>query len=297
MYLPRDVIQPFLLRFRRDDLHVMAFFTGHPVYEAVEAMIQTRVDGHYSIRAILTRHDQSQIDHVNDEMLFVEARNVHRQTCFREIKLTLDGSSDKRRARLTFASHADERITLDVITVGLPSPERSGLTDPGGHSPTSSLPMMWRGASTLAGPETEVVIDGKKYAVPVKIRGGSFVAHEGYYTERHAMAVIRAGTTSVRLLSRPHHIETGAEWVFESEGVETAYRIAERGKNGRLLIAKCDSSGEIVAGSMVGGRLKITQIRRVAGNPSHEGFDLAFDADACFRASIDDARDLVTGAM
>ena len=63
--LPPSVLQPFPLHFRRDDLHVMAFFQGHPAYEAVEAMIQLRADDRPAIRAILTRHDQSQIDHIN----------------------------------------------------------------------------------------------------------------------------------------------------------------------------------------------------------------------------------------
>ena len=28
--LPPDLLQPFLLRFRREDMHIMAFFSGHP---------------------------------------------------------------------------------------------------------------------------------------------------------------------------------------------------------------------------------------------------------------------------
>lgn len=293
--LPPDVIQPFLLRFRRDDLHVMAFFTGHPEYEAVEAMILNREDGRYSVRAILTRHDQTQIDHVNDEMLVLEARNVHRQTCFRDIDLRVEAASDKRQARIEFASHANERIILDLTTVGPPSPERAGLTDPGGHSPASSLPLMWRGASAFAGPQTEVVIDGKNYDVPIKICRPSFVAHEGYYTERHSMAVIRAGMTSLRLRSRPVRIEVGAEWIFEGDGHQVAYRITKRDVDGQLQIAKLDISGEIVTGAMVGERLEITEIRRTAGERLRDGLKLTFDAKQRFRLSIDEAPDLVTG--
>ena len=63
--LPPDLLQPFLLRFRREELHIMAFFSGHPDYEAVEAMISYRADGTPSIRAILTRHDQSQMSGAN----------------------------------------------------------------------------------------------------------------------------------------------------------------------------------------------------------------------------------------
>jgi len=88
--LPPGLLQPFLLRFRREDLHIMAFFSGHPDYEAVEAMIRYRGDGTPSIRAILTRHDQSQIDHVNDDDLSAEGHGVARQTCRRDIALAID---------------------------------------------------------------------------------------------------------------------------------------------------------------------------------------------------------------
>src|SRR5665213_1296025 len=63
LLLPRGVVQPFPLLYRLDDLHIMGVIDGHPKYEAVEAMIERRLGGASSIRAILTRHDQSQIDH------------------------------------------------------------------------------------------------------------------------------------------------------------------------------------------------------------------------------------------
>jgi hypothetical protein len=294
--LPADVVQPFLLRFRRDDLHVMAFFNGHPRYEAVEAMIQHRPDDTSSIRAILTRHDQTQIDHVNDEELLQEARGVHRQTCFRDIDLSLGDSGDKRQARLAFTSHADEQIVLDLTSVGVPSPDRAGLTDPGGHSPTTSLPLMWRGASALAGPQTTVTVDGVDYEVPVRISRPSFVAHEGYYTEHHAMAVIRAGTTGLRLRSKPVLFDAGAAWVFENEGREAVYQIAARSADGQLTIAN-DAAGEIITGVMADDRLAIRQIRRVTGGAHKSGFTLSFGDDRSFRLSMDGAGDLVAGEV
>lgn len=63
--LPEGIVQPFDLPFAADDLHVMACFEGHAEYEAVEAMIR-RLPDRTSVRAILTRHTQTQIDHVND---------------------------------------------------------------------------------------------------------------------------------------------------------------------------------------------------------------------------------------
>ena len=37
-------------------------------------MIRRRVEGDWSIRAIVTRHDQTQIDHVNDAALLAQMR-------------------------------------------------------------------------------------------------------------------------------------------------------------------------------------------------------------------------------
>ena len=114
--LPPDVLQPFPLHFRRDDLHVMAFFQGHPTYEAVEAMIRLEADGRHSIRAIMTRHDQSQIDHINDVALLASFQETKRECCRRDIDLQLESLGEARRARLQFRSFRDERVVLDLIT-------------------------------------------------------------------------------------------------------------------------------------------------------------------------------------
>ena len=173
MVLPPGLLQPFLLRFRREDLHIMAFFSGHPDYEAVEAMISYRGDGSPSIRAILTRHDQRQIDHVNDDALSAEGHGVARETCRRDIALAVDAPPGRRHARLEFDSHAGEPVVLDITTVGEPDPKRGGISDPGSHSPNTSLPLMRRRASSLAGPQTAVFVGGKHFQVPVKISSGA----------------------------------------------------------------------------------------------------------------------------
>jgi hypothetical protein len=236
--LPPGLLQPFLLRFRREDLHIMAFFSGHPDYEAVEAMISYRADGTPSIRAILTRHDQSQIDHVNDDDLSAEGHGVARQTCRRDIALAVDALPGRRHARLEFDSHAGEPVVLDITTVGEPDPKRGGISDPGSHSPNTSLPLMRRRASTLAGPQTAVVVGGKRFEVPVKISSGPFVAHEGYFTEGHAFGAIRAGTISYRLKTKPARMAVGAEWILESDGRVIIYRIESSSSDGKLRIAE-----------------------------------------------------------
>lgn len=292
--LPPDIVQPFILRFRRDDFHVMAFFEGHPDYEAVEAMIRKRGDD-FSIRAILTRHDQTQIDHVNDDALLAEAHGVHRQTCFRAIAFRNKTEGGKQHARLAFVSHAGESIVLDLVTLAQPSAERGGLSDPGRHSPDSSLPLMWRGASTLAGPETRVTIDGRDYETPVKIRAGAFVAHEGYYSALHAMGVIRAGTIDMRLHSRPDRIRVGAGWVFESGPDKVIYRIVECDAAGHIRIVRSGDGAEVITALATAAGLQVSQILRTGGE-TEGGFGLIFNAGR-FALSIDKAQALVTGRV
>ena len=273
--LPADMLQPFLLRFRREDLHIMAFFAGHPDYEAVEAMIRYRADGTPSIRAILTRHDQRQIDHVNDDDLFAEAGGVLRQTCRRDIKLAVDAPPGRRHARLELLSHADEPVVLDITTVGEPDTKRAGISDPGTHSPTTSLPLMRRHASTLAGPQTVVLVGGNRFDVPVKIRSGPFVAHEGYFTEGHTFGAIRAGTISYRVKARPARMALGEQWVFESDGGRAVYRIEHSDPQGKLRIEREDI-GETIEAFATGDGLRTVRMVKRAQAGLEGGLDLAF---------------------
>jgi hypothetical protein len=294
LWLPPDVIQPFPLRFRRDDLHVMAFFEGHRAYESVEAMIKYGQDGSPSVRAILTRHDQEQIDHVNDEALVADGRGVDRQICYRAISVNADRLTGRRRARVEFVSFAGERIVLDITTVSEPDPKRGGISNPGGHSPNSSLPLMLRGASTLAGPQSEVRIDGKRLEIPRKLGTGPVVAHEGYYTERHLFAAIRAGTTTQRIKARPDQIVTGAEWIFEGDGGSAIYRVAECDADGQARIARRDDSGEIITADVAGDRLAVSRISRVTEAGSE--LDMIFEEEGRFRIMMD-GQPIVMGAV
>ncbi len=293
--LPADVLQPFLLRFRREDLHIMAFFGGHPDYEAVEAMIRYRADGTPAIRTILTRHDQRQIDHVNDDELFAEAGGVARQTCRRDIALAVDAPRGRRHARLEFLSHANEPIVLDITTVGEPDTRRGGVSDPGSHSPDSSLPLMRRDASTLAGPQTAVLVGGKRFDVPVKISAGPFVAHEGYFTEGHTFGAIRAGTIGYRVKERPARMAIGEQWVFETDGRTAIYRIEQRDSEGRLRIARKDT-GEAMDAFATGEGLRAVRMTKLAGAGPASGLDLTFTAPGRFDLAVEGER-MVSGSL
>ena len=297
LLLPPDVVQPFFLRFRRDDVHVMAFIVGHPRYEAVEAMIQERAGGEPSIRAILTRHDQSQIDHINDAALLAQMRGARREVCRRRIDFAAEPFGGVRRARLEFTSHAGERVVLCITSLGEPDARGAGLTDPGGHSASASLPLMLRGASTLAGPGSWVTVDGVRYDLPAKSVSGLAVGAEGYYTEGHAMGVIRAGSVTRRLIGKPDRLEVGAQWTFQSGQQTATYRITARDRNGRLRIETLDGSGEVVTARAIDGRLAISKIEVGAAAPTSQGLALAFDDAGGFSMSMAGTRDLVTGQV
>jgi hypothetical protein len=293
--LPPGLPQPFLLRFRREDLHIMAFFSGHHDYEAVEAMIRYRGDGTPSIRAILTRHDQRQIDHVNDDDLSAEGRGVTRQTCRRDIALAVKTLPGWRHARLEFISHAGEPVVLDITTAGEPDEKRGGVSDPGSHSPNTSLPLMRRRASALAAPQTAVFVGSQRFDVPVKISAGPFVAHEGYYTEGHTFGAIRAGTISYRLTTQPARMAVGEEWILDGDGRTIIYRIESRGPDGKLHIAREDASRESIEAFAAGEGLRITRIGCFADGNTESGLDLAFPEPGLF-SLVMDGETIVTGS-
>jgi len=259
LLLPPIVVQPFPLIFRRDDYHVIAFIEEHPHYEAVEAMISKTADRAYAIRAILTRHDQTQVDHINNDLILDQMRGTHREVCRRSVAFECRDLGGRRHLHLAFESHLGERVLLAFTTVGPADRAGAGLTDPGLHSRAGSLPIMFREASALAGPDVHVTLDGVAFKVPVEIRRGSFVAHRAFFTEGFAMAAIRAGVQRQRLVGSPPLADIGAEWLFESDGRISRYRISDRAANGQLRIVRGDGQEAVVA-SMRGDALEIVEI-------------------------------------
>jgi hypothetical protein len=120
----------------------MAFFAGHRAYAAVEAMIARRPNGTFAARAILTRHKQTQIDHVNDAAIADQMAGAKREICARDIDIGFADTNVEPRVTVAFVSHAGEDVLLDFTAVGQPDPARAGLTDPGQHSSDASLPLL-----------------------------------------------------------------------------------------------------------------------------------------------------------
>ncbi len=291
LLLPTGVIQPFFLRFTREDWHVMAFIEGHPAYEAVEAMVREKPEGGWAIRAIVTRHDQSQMDHLNEAELSAAMRGALREVFARNIDFTLDLKAPQPRVRLAFVSGEDEPVVLALTALGPPDPANAGLSDPGGHSAISSLPLMWRGASTLADQDTWVEIAERRYQAPVRVLGPGRTAREGYLTRGHHMGVVRAGEVRLTPLRAPAALAPGGEWAFESDGREIVYRITGGSPDGALTIERQGSLREVITARPVGDRLELL----AAAAPDADGLALSFAGDR-FELAID-RQALVTGRV
>lgn len=291
LLLPPNVVQPFPLIFRHDDFHVIAFIEGHPRYEAVEAMISKAADSAYAIRAILTRHDQTQIDHINDDLILEQMRGTRREMCRRSVVFERSDLGGRQRVHLAFESHLGEPVVLEFTTVGPTDRAGAGLTDPGLHSRAVSLPIMFRKASALGGPDVHVTFGGSAFNVPVEIRRGSFVARRAFYTEGFAMAAIRASCQRLRLVSSPPRVDAGSEWLFDSDGRDLRYRVSNRAANGQVRIVRGDGRETVVA-SLRGDALEIAEIEMK--DRSSDRLTLRF-GDGRFAVSLTEAGDLLKG--
>lgn len=296
--LPEHIVQPFDLRYVVDDLHVMAFFEGHAVYEAVEAMIRRRTNSPPVVRAILTRHDQTQVDHVNDEPMFAAGQSAGRSTCLREITVLEESVGGLPRVKVVFASHAGETVMLDVICASAPDAARGGLSDPGDHAATSSLPVMWRGKSAFAGEATCVTIAGVDHPVPVKFRAGpQFVAHHGYFTDAHCMAIFRASEVVLDIVETPRIHAVGARWNYLTTDGERSYRITELQPDAQVRIERMEGTPEQLRGVLVGDRLELHEIRILAGAHDSEGATLAFDRHGAFTLRVAGYERVISGVF
>src|SRR5689334_5041345 len=151
-------VPPVGVEFRREDSHVIAFLVGHPEYEAVEAFVSRPSGAPALLRAILTRHDKTQVDHVSDPAIARRASAPSRSIVATYVHYDETSHDGRPRARLAFTSFRGERVVLEVAAATPPTPAFGGLTDPEGHAP-DVLPIMWRDASAIAGPGTRCLID------------------------------------------------------------------------------------------------------------------------------------------
>ena len=267
--LPAPLLNPFDLSYVADDFHAIAFFTGHPVYECVEAMFSSSGEGTFTVRAILTRHDQAQIDHVNDDSLFRRAATLSRTTVRRTIEVALGQKDHRPSATVSFDSYAGEQVVFRIDCASAPDSAKGGLTDPGTHAITSSLPLMYRGASAMAAPSSAVVIDGKAYAIPELLRAGPhFLALRGYFTQRFHMAAIRSGRRELRIARQPRSFAVGEQWIYEERDEVSVFTI-ETVEAGTVTVVPGDRSRETLRGVATADGWMISEI--TLNSPRHRG--------------------------
>src|SRR5262249_56489056 len=97
------------------------------------------------LRALLPRHDMSQVDHLNEEAAVRERRAIDptRPTYFAPIEYERTATGGLPRRLLRFPSFQGEPIVVDLVAAMPADPAYGGLTDPMGHAP-DVLPLMWR---------------------------------------------------------------------------------------------------------------------------------------------------------
>lgn len=190
----QELFAPFLPFSYTADYHIIAYFDGHEEYESIEAFIFNGNSGTDSsdrrIRAILTRHDNSQVDFVNFPLQDPGSREVHSTDIhFRTVQEGI-GSS------LELTDHENHSWKVIYVSDYPLSSEWGGLTDVGGHSPDGGLPLFYRDASGIASGKSYILFDNAKYTIPVNAEASAppfFIGHSAYVSSGYSSGIYRTG--------------------------------------------------------------------------------------------------------
>jgi hypothetical protein len=300
--LPMAFVQPFDLQLLHDDIHIIAWIQGHSEYEAIEAMIRQRPDAGPIIRCIITRHNQTQIDHINDRAT-VEAllgSTVPRETKYTNMSFGDFSSNGLPGFELSFTSYLGETVEFRAQAASRPEAARGGLTDPGTHSIATSLPIMLRVKSALLSDRSEVVIDGRKQLIPVKISAPPhFVGLNGAYTEDFRMGIIRAGTRDMTLLEAPSSIKVGAVWAYQrGSRADLIYQVTDRLDDDQFRVVMLDAgSREEMVIRPAGEAMALLSVHRFAEGKSKGAFSLNFLRSKAFELGIGEQTRLLSGKV
>jgi hypothetical protein len=279
-------VPPVGVEFRREDGHVIAFLGGHPEYEAVEAFVSRPPGAPAVLRAILTRHDKTQVDHVNDPALVRRPSLPSRSIVSTDVRWDETTDGGRTQARLAFTSFRGERVVLE-LAAGTPAmPAFGGLTDPEGHAP-DVLPIMWRDASAIAGAGTRCLIDD----VPCGIV-------KAFHTVGFALGVVVSREIALRVLESPRALVTAARWRFRRHDDELVYEIADA-RPDRVVIRGTSRAGETIDAVNLDGKLAPTAVTIPAASARAGALVVRFAPflrdGARFAVDVDAHRDLLTG--
>jgi hypothetical protein len=301
---PIQFAQPFLIDFDRNEVQVIAFI-NHPKYDAVEAFVTRRPGQAPLIRTILSRLDGFQIEVINDQAEAAEraALLTGRLVVYGEVSFVESVLPNfAPRTVMSFTSPDNENIYMDLTALFPASPTAGGLTDPGNHAATSSLPVMWRDAGTIGGFASVVLIDGLSAPIRPGPIPGSVSA---FYTAGMNIGVIRAGDLAMTVVSATNQIRLGESWTYTDQiGREHRYEITS--VLGDLVgIRKTTLDEEIIVARTREQRkdildilsVRVTGVPASAGStpPAPTGFTLDLSVPGTFSISIDQHASLVTG--
>ncbi|AUX30549.1 MULTISPECIES: hypothetical protein [Sorangium] len=294
----RGVIQPFLLALHRYDHHAIVFLADHPDYRAIEAMITYRADRPPLIRAFITLHDGTQIDHSSDPE-FVRDRAAiltDRQIIYRPIRFEVSEVGGVPREEAQFISYRGENIHLVVEGSAPPSPALGGLINPGGDA--GDLAILWADASSLASDASVLTIDEAPVALSSPV--------PGVYTAGLHIGVFYDGHLELRPIRTPSRIAVGESWLYRDNLRNWhVYEIVAVAGD-QLTLRKTTTSPalteEILEAEVVHGRIELRSVR-ATGLPGDEepippaptGLTLDLSTPGSFSISLDEHEDLVTG--
>lgn len=267
--------QPFDILFDSNSFHVMLFFKNHKEYESIEFMIKENIDKKNLIRGIITRHDGSQIDYFNDEEIVKEINknNYLRETYYSSMYYKRDIVDSKTYINIKFKTIKNENIDFIFHAASELSSKYGGIIDPGEHSKNSSLPIMYREKSTLAGPKSKISIDGKSYEIPVKVNIPVFFKGlEGYYSESFDMLIFKPSKRILNSIKIPEKLQFESEWKYKEKGKEITYKIFDIKQN--FLIIK--SKNEEIKALLQNGVFYIEYIKGYL-NITNKEFLIKFD--------------------
>ena len=305
-------VQPFAIDFRYETEHVIAFCSGHPEFEAIEAFVGARRGRAPFIRAILTRHDMSQVDHINEEAVVRERRAIDptRPTYFAPIDYEPTTVGGLPRRLLRFPSFQGEPIRVDLVAATPADAAYGGLTDPTGHAP-DVLPLMWRSASALAAPSTSVTVGGVRYAVPDFVQAGERVGPKAFYTEGFAVGIIRTPAADLELVATASgRMVVGDRWRYRQAGRRVDYAITAR-EGEQVVIRRTPGDTETVHADVGAEGLHVRRITVSSGSESASSLTLDIapylpdpatrppgeEPVGTFAIGIDDHAELVTGTI
>ncbi|WNG29959.1 hypothetical protein F0U62_42585 [Cystobacter fuscus] len=302
----QNFIQPFFLIFDRNEDQVIVFLANHPVYEAIEVLVTRRAGQQPLLRAIITRHDTDQIDHINDPQLARERAELlpERRTVYRPILYEQREVAGIVTSRLRFKSYRGEDIDLHFQALAPVSTALEGLIATE-HAREEALPVLWSNARAFASRETRLTLDGVSYPLRPGPQPGSLF---GVYSAGFLLGVVYETSLELYLLRSPRRLAEGEKWVYlDNLGNQHVYEIIEVAGE-QLTIHKTTTSPtlteEFITVQREGNGLQLRSVRATGRgrggsppSPSRPGFVLELSGGGEFSLSVDEHVRLITGSV